>query len=306
MKHKSCFLCSDVARYKCTRCDVCFCDEEHGRLHISEKIEECSPVTVTAGAMVARRHIRGGEVVLIQEPVVTGPVGLMSGSGVCLHCHGDLDTETCDHCSGCGYPRCCETRGHETRECGVLSVLGPLTDHLMVITIIRVLLLKYSNTREYNDLVMREPDTICSCGDINSWNSYKNDEDLVNMIHDCFKQYWTRCEIETAVEIIQKRAALNNVLPTGTGSVSLYTCLCKYFLHDSISGGNCQVIFNQEFPRSKMIVACKEVPRGEKLILGSNKNICSVCIKNNCECRSLGLGIGRNINIEAESLAVEQ
>ena len=124
-----------------------------------------------------------------------------------------------------------------------------------------------------------------------------DNQDLVRHVSQRYVNYWTSGEIEEILKKIQATIFCDNLITVKGSSPLLYSCLCKYLEHNSTSGdSNCKAILSQEFPRpSKMILAYKDVLRGEKLVvLGTNKNICTVCLGNNCDCRSGGR---RNINI---------
>ena len=77
MQVEKCFICPNIAKYKCPKCEkILFCDEDHGRLHIREDTGHCFPYKVENNNLVASRDIKPGEIILIQEPVVKSPLGV--------------------------------------------------------------------------------------------------------------------------------------------------------------------------------------------------------------------------------------
>ena len=254
----TCFICSNTARYKCPKCqEIVFCSEEHGELHISDHVGDCFPYSLQDGSLMSTRDIKCGEVIFIQSPVIIGPVGNINDGGVCLGCHSILDIETCDSCSGCGYPMCHQECHHPSLECQLLSVLSPITDNYLAVTLLRLLMLKYTNLSVYQSL-LRAANSLKSC-----CNVMVDRESLIGDVYKRFNEYWTTQEIQSAIEVVETRSRVLSANVDSVGHIGLYPVAM-----DTVSSGyNSKYVTNTQHPDGTVsLVATGNIREREKII----------------------------------------
>ena len=254
----TCFICSNIARYKCPKCQkIVFCSEEHGKLHISDHVGDCFPYTVQDGSLVSTRDIKCGEVIVIETPVIIGPFGNINDGGVCLGCHSILDIEICDSCAGCGYPMCHQECHHPALECQLLSVLSPVTDNYLAVTLIRLLMLKYTNFPLFQSLLRTANSHKSRC------NVTVDGQSLIGDVYKRFNEYWTTQEIQSAIEVVESRSRVLSANVDSVGHIGLYPMAM-----DTVSSGyNSKYVTNTHRPDGTVsLVATGNIREGEKII----------------------------------------
>ena len=269
----TCFMCSNIARYKCPKCQqISFCSEEHGELHISDHVGECFPYILQGGSLVSTRDIKQGEVILIQSPTIVGPFGNINDGGVCLGCHSLLNIETCDSCPGCGYPMCHQECHHPALECQLLSMLSPITDDYLAVTLIRLLMLKYTNNLVYQSL--QKANTFN-----NQCNIVVDRQSLIGDVYKIFNEYWTTEELQSAIEVVETRSRVLSANVDNTGHIGVYPVAT-----DLVSSGyNSKYVTNTHWPDGTVtLVASSNIREGDKIIVSFiNDKIQSSSFSNN-------------------------
>ena len=126
-----CFLCQrsiDASKWKCQKCGLKACSQDHLLAHIGEEQKLCLPFKVESSKaegrfLVATRDIESGELILKDKPLVTGPA--TNTRPVCLGCHVMLRQDQYVPCPGCSMPMCSALCAgyHSQRECKLLEKL---------------------------------------------------------------------------------------------------------------------------------------------------------------------------------------
>lgn len=174
-----CDICQQPANQICGGCkQIYYCSRTHQKLGWKDghKYKCCAfkiEHTDTLGRhMVATRDIKQGEMIFKEKPAVLGP--RITSSALCLTCGVRLEplAETYDFykCTTCHWPMCgpkCEKSDVHKPECKVMSerkyqcdIKYEFPDKVesayCVISPLRVLLMKFSNPQQYENLINLE------------------------------------------------------------------------------------------------------------------------------------------------------
>ena len=267
MEREACFLCQNVARYKCPKCEkTAFCSPEHGRLHLQDELSDCFPYTVREGRVVAARDLRRGEVVMLDTPLMLGPCGGVSGEEItpCVLCRAHVDLDTCDTCPGCSWPVCdtCASRPDPCHagECSLLATMATISDDYSFVLVARLLLLKFQNPRLYRVLMSsRRTDPRCSIV------SSAVRESLMRTVQQRLNDYWSSQEVISAFEAVETRS---RVLRPGLCGLYESERLLNMGLTCTMCQ-NCTAVLSESDKTTVMVITTRDVTSGQHLNISS-------------------------------------
>ncbi|XP_041981847.1 SET domain-containing protein SmydA-8 [Aricia agestis] len=108
----TCVVCSTLTEHKCSGCQgVHYCSREHQKQDWKQHKAICSPARVKEDPKLGRyleatRNIKPGDIVMKEEPLITGPSQITPP--VCLGCYRLLEEDNIVSCEKCGWPFCSE------------------------------------------------------------------------------------------------------------------------------------------------------------------------------------------------------